>query len=136
VKVNWKIVVIVFVVLIFAGIYSYRKIEYKRNNGVYTLGEITSVHLARNGWKIHVNYRFSRREFSIYTIVFFEGFSPRNIGRRYFVKILPENPGDGLILVPGVEVPDSVQLAPDNGWSEDWMKEHFPKAVEYVYDTR
>jgi hypothetical protein len=39
-------------------------------------------------------------------------------------------------LAPTIQVPDSIQSCPAEGWSEEWMREHFPKVVAFVHDTR
>ena len=27
-------------------------------------------------------------------------------------------------------VPDNIKIAPQKGWSKEWMKEHYPECVE------
>lgn len=60
----------------------------------------------------------------------------KSVGERYFVRFLKNEPASKYALIPTLKVPDSVQNAPSAGWTEQWMKEHYPKVVEYIHDPR
>ena len=136
-KVNYWLIGGIAIILLIGGYYSYLRIEYARRNGVYTISTITKVRPARNGWKVYSVVWHRNQKYEYDGLVDWEVFSfTGNSSKRFFTKILEDKTSEGYWPVFVLEVPDSIQAAPPEGWSEEWMKIHFPEVVEYVHDTK
>jgi hypothetical protein len=136
VKTNTYLVIfIVVIVLIVGAYYSYLDIERARKNGVYTVSIVTKERPARNGWKVYSVLWYHNRKYEYRGVVNWEVFSFKDKSKRFFAKIT-EEPTEGYWPVFILEVPDSILSAPDSGWSEEWMKGHFPEVVSNVHDAR
>lgn len=136
-KVNYWLIGGALVVLLAAGYYSYLRDKEIRNNGVYTIAQICPKHIARGGWKVYATINFRNKIYEYDPVIEWEHFGLKDTCKVFFVKILDYDPEDGIGIIPKrIAKPDSIKSAPPEGWSEAWMKEHFPKVVEYVHDTR
>lgn len=135
-KVNYWLIAGVVIVLLFAGYYSYRADMSVRENGIYSVATVTNIRIARNGWKVIVEYTYKGNINKGEGLNDISDFKLTDVGKRYFVKFQKEQPDGNHILIPNIEVPDSIQSVPPEGWSEVWMQEHFPEVVEFVHDTR
>jgi len=136
-RANLIVAIVFFVVLGAMCLYGiWKNNRWTSGDGVYVIGSINEITLARNGWKVTRTYTLSKNTYSDNAIYPFEYFNRSSVGKRYFLRLLREHPEEGAALIPIIRVPDSIVIAPPDGWSEAWMKEHFPKVVEYVHDTR
>lgn len=138
-KVNYWLIAGVFVVLIIGGYYSYQKDLAARKSGIYTIAEIEKIRIARSGWRVWMRIAYQNVYLHEEAVYFYEYFNSNSVGNRYFIKINykeQQSEIESMRLVPTIEVPDSLQTAPPDGWTEEWMEEHFPKVVEYVHDTK
>jgi|GEM_PF-2613525 len=135
-KRNYLLAAGVLIVLIIGGNYSYRADKSVRENGIYSIATITSIKIARNGWKVIVVYPYMDILNTGEGLNDIKDFDMNDLGKRYFIKFQKEHPNGNHVLIPTVKVPDSIQSAPLLGWSEAWMNVHFPEVVEYVHDTR
>jgi hypothetical protein len=124
------------ILLISSGYYSYIKDINVRTRGIYSIATINSINISRNGWKIVVSYPYSGNAYTGSGLDDLSYYNKNDVGKRLFIKFLMENPGREHILIPFIQVPDSIKTPPQMGWSEEWMKQQFPKVVEYVHDTR
>ena len=138
-RTNYWLIAGVLVILMVGSYYSYRKDLVVRKNGIYTIAKIEKIRIARSGWRVGILIAYQNAYFHEEAVYFYEYFNSNSVGNSYFIKINykeQENKIESMRLVPIVQVPDSIQSAPPEGWSEEWMREHFPKVVEYVHDTR
>ncbi|OSZ79001.1 hypothetical protein CAP35_12345 [Chitinophagaceae bacterium IBVUCB1] len=129
------VIAIVFVSVLIPGMfYSYqRDKKWLKAEGVYVVGTVCDIRVARNGWKVTRRYEYSKIRYNNYGLYSWEYFNRHSIGKKYFIRLAREDPDYGGQLVPIMEVPDSLLLVPNRVWSEQWMKVHFPKVVEYAH---
>jgi hypothetical protein len=128
-KVLYFTVIAVMLAMCVYGIWQNKK--WANSEGVYIIGVVEKLDLARNGWKIQRAYSFSNKIYRNSAVYPFEYFNKNDVGHRFFLRILRTTPEDGAALIP-IGVPDSITASPVDGWSEEWMNEHFPKVVEYI----
>ena len=105
-----------------------------KKNGIYTI--ITLEKITGGGRGCEINIYFSY----IYKNIKHEGrgdcasrteVSEKDIGHRFFMGFTPDKNGntEGFFnILFRCSVPDTLQ-APAEGWSQEWMKEHFPDCV-------
>jgi len=84
--------------------------------GVYIKGTVVNVEGRKNGIMITLRYKFRNK--------FYEGrmggqFGKQDIGKQFFVQILPPNPAD-ILLLDDKPVPECLTFfdAPLEGWQE------------------
>jgi hypothetical protein len=135
-RANNLLIFLFFGAFIIGCYYAYLDDEKARNNGVYTIATFFKKGVGKNGWRVDVYLYYNNKQFEYSGLVDWEVFSLNDKSKRFFTKILDTDPQSGYLPVFSVEVPDSIQIAPPEGWSEEWMKAHFPKVVEDVHDTR
>lgn len=136
-KINYWLIGGSLIILVIMGYFSFQDVENARNNGVYTIASVTKLRPAKNGWKVNTSIEYKNRFFQFDHLEVWESFSLRDSRKRFFAKIRMEDGECKLgFIYSKEEVPDSLQVAPTEGWSEEWMKEHFPEVVENVHDTR
>lgn len=138
-RVNYWLIAGIVIILLSGGYYSYQKDLAARKSGIYTIAKIEKIRIARSGWRVWMLITHQNAYFHEEAVYFYEYFNAKSVGNRYFIKINykeQQNKIESMRLVPIVEVPDSIQSAPPEGWTEAWMQEHFPEVVEYVHDTK
>lgn len=101
-----------------------------RKNGIYTIITLEKIKGGGRGCEIDVYFSYT------YKGIKHEGradcysrteVSEKDIGHRFFMKFTPDKNGFVNLLFRCI-VPDTLQ-APANGWSQEWMEEHFPNCV-------
>jgi hypothetical protein len=101
------------------------------SEGVYTIGTIEKVEsLSKGGPLSHITYTYKNLSHEGEYIGDLGVNQKPYMGKRFFIKIIPNNPKIGIYFNPNFSVPDSILSAPPEGWSQDWMKEHFPDCVK------
>lgn len=136
-KLNYRIIAIVVALLIVAGYKSYLDVEYAIKHAIYTIAYVQKMRPAKNGWKVNTQIYYKNKMYKYEHLQFWETFSVNQNSRRLFATISVKNKKVGLgFIYDGDDVPDSIQSAPPEGWTEQWMKEHFPKVVENLHDMR
>jgi hypothetical protein len=137
-RLNILLVIVFLSIFVAGGYYSYKKDQTVINNGIYTIAQVEKISLARGGWRVWLQIRSKYGNLNEDAVYFYEYFNINSIGDRYFIKILYDSSRSikTMRLVPVIKVPDSIKSVPSEGWSEEWMRQHFPKVVEYVHDTR
>jgi len=98
--------------------------------GVYTIGTIDKIEgLSKGGPLAHISYRYKNTRNEGQYIGDLSSVPTPHIGKHFFIKIVPDNPQIGIYFNPHCIAPDSILVAPFEGWSQEWMKEHFPECV-------
>ena len=136
-RANNLLIFLFLAALAIGGYITYLDVEYARRHGVYTIAIVKKLRAAKNGWKVKTLIEYKHKTFEFEHLKFWESFSFNQTQRRMFAKIRIENNVVHLFSTYiKSDVPDSILSAPPEGWSEEWMKAHFPEVVEDVYDTR
>lgn len=100
--------------------------------GRYTIGVIQRTKIGSKGIRVFINYSYGNK---VELVDYIEDYVERNklrIGRRIFIKFIPENDVKYIKLNLECTVPDSIKNAPLYGWSEQWMKEKFPDYMQLI----
>ncbi|KOY85169.1 hypothetical protein AD998_02485 [bacterium 336/3] len=113
------IVTLGFFSFLFLILYFIKQAEDKKKlldeKGVYSIAEIVDVTIDDGTANIVIEYKFNNKTIlrSIH-----ENCCPE-IGKLYYIKILPDNPRGIMILFSGTEVPDYIQTnISQEGWKE------------------
>ena len=134
-KRKWLPLWVSLIILITGGYYWYKSDEQVYLKGKYTISTITKTQFARNGIRAWSMFTYNNQVYYNDGIHPIPELSINDVGKRYFTIFLADNPS-GHVIMTKFCIPDSIKSAPDTGWSEVWMKIHFPKVVEYVHDIR
>lgn len=101
-----------------------------KDYGLFTIGKIDDIEIGSKGLHVFLSFRYKRK---IETRDYLTDYEDRNklfLGKRIFVKFIPERKNKSIQVSLDCIVSDSIKSAPALGWTEDWMKEHFPYCIE------
>lgn len=131
---NRVITICIVAFTVFALCYAYfsdkRFNKLMESEGVFTIGTIENVKsLTKGGPLSTISYYFRNSVRHGEYIGDISMVPKPHVGKRFFIKIIPDHPGNNILFKPQCLVPDSIQTAPERGWSLVWMKEHFPECV-------
>lgn len=115
-------------VVIFIGFgiglgYSHYTDKLLEKSDSYTIGTISKISGAKGGLKIYINFEYRTQK---YQVSYIDGSgdvsTKNNLGKRYFVKIIPEHPTKLIEINYLDTVPAHITTAPPSGWTGDWLK--------------
>ncbi|MBD8347026.1 hypothetical protein [Dysgonomonas sp. HGC4] len=113
-KANKKSLFLLFGIILTIGlIFTYRSDTVERE-GRYTIATVYKVQGARGGLRIDYEYIFQDQSYTGYAVS--TSYSHNDVGKRLFIKVLPNDPDR--CLITDIRVPDSITEAPVEGWVE------------------
>ncbi len=129
-----KLYILIGIVLFvaFAIYYDWHSNRLLADEGVYTIATIEKVQAGGRGCSRLVDASFvynSAKHFEEKICIGSESVSQSLVGKRVFIKIIPKHLKFGIYLQFNCLVPDSIAAAPSGGWSQEWIKGHFPECV-------
>ncbi len=127
-KSNYSIIIIVIVFVIYAIYYHWHSTNLLSVTGRYTIGTVDKMKPAGNGIGVYISFFYKGiKQERDYTEDI--GYIKKlRVGKRLFIKFVPSgNRAFGFNL--DCTVPDSITNAAYDGWSEEWMQEHFPNCI-------
>ena len=130
-KNNIYIVIAIVLFIIYAVFYAWKSSNLIDKYGVYTIGKIEKVEGgARGGLRVYISFSYKNIK---HTGDYIDGsgkIKESLIGKRYFIKIVPNRIDRAFNFNIDCPIPDSILVAPSEGWSQGWMKEYFPNCVK------
>ena len=131
-KIN-KIYIIIGIILFtgYAIFYAWNSSNLLDKDGIYTIGKIEKVEGGgRGGLRAYISFSYKNIQHEGDYIDGSGKIKERIIGTRYFIKILPTHLDRAFDFNIDYPITDSILVAPPEGWSQDWMKKHFPTYVK------
>lgn len=119
----------------FGAFYQIRSSNKLGKNGIYTIVTIEKIKGGGRGCgiDIYVSFTYKKIEHKKWYDCFTHAQVSENpIGKRFFMKFIPNDKGffdKSIDILYHCPVPDTLQ-APPEGWSQEWMEEHFPDCVK------
>jgi len=131
-KKKYLSIFIFFGLLVGYGIYYQQKsINILQKYGKYTIATIERIEPSSGrgcSYKVYVSFSYmNRKQEAFYCITF--KLDKSYIGRRLFYEFAPNYIGRTSSINYDCSVPDSIQDAPSEGWSVEWMSTHFPTCM-------
>src|SRR5262249_10658678 len=114
-KKNIGIIIFFLALLLLTFWNGFQSIDLSKN-GVYTIATLLDVKRIFRGYEISISYKFNNKTYFIKEPN--TQLTKKEIGKRYFVKILPNSPGSIFDMETYKLVPDSIKEPPENGWKE------------------
>lgn len=125
-----KILITVLIVLIIMGVYCFWS-DYKvRDKGVFTIGTLKKAEGARGGLRLYFTFNFKGVNYDMDYIEPIGSVHKSDIGKRFFIQVLPDNPNNQNRVVVNIRVPDDIEPVPFNGWSQKWIEDNYPQCFK------
>lgn len=122
---NKKILIPVGLALAFGiGLgYCYYTSKLLEKSDSYTIGTINKITGAKGGLRVFIDFEFENKK---YQVNFIDGSdnvsSSKNLGKRYFIKFIPEHPTMQININYSDTVPSNITTAPPKGWTNEWLR--------------
>lgn len=120
--------VVLFVIL--AILFEWHSNKILNLEGRYTIGTIEKIRPAGNGVRVYISFFYHKKNEERDYIEDVGIVQRLYIGKRLFIKFVPDDISQVFDFNINCQVPDSILVAPPEGWSQEWMKEHFPDCVK------
>ena len=120
-------ILIVFFVMVCYCIWSDYTVKDK---GVFTIGTLNKIEGARSGLRLSFSFNFKGVNYNIDYIEPIGNVYMSDIGKRFFIQVLPDNPNNQNRVVVNIRVPDNIEPVPFNGWSKKWIEYNYPKCLQ------
>jgi hypothetical protein len=130
-KSNYYVLIGFILFLVYGVYYDLHSRNLLTNYGRYTIGTIEKIDGGGRGCalSIYVSFVYKNIKYTENGCAELDEVKKSFIGKHFFVKIVPNNIDRAFNIKYSCPVPDSITVAPSEGWSEEWMQEHFPDCV-------
>lgn len=103
--------------------YSHYTSQMLEKSDNYTIGTISRITGAKGGLRIFIDFDFENKK---YQVNFIDGSdevsTSQNLGRRYFIKFIPDHPTMQIDINYSDTVPSDITYSPPKGWTSAWLR--------------
>jgi hypothetical protein len=124
---------LIFFIIAFIGFAIYYQVHSSKRlkiDGRYTIATIDNIKATGNGLRVYISFSYKGIKKDKDYIEDVGKIKNLKISQRLFIKFDPSDFYGSIDFNSDCYVPDSIKAAPENGWSEEWMQEHFPNCVQ------
>jgi hypothetical protein len=119
-------------ILLFIGYaiyYSLRSSNLLAKGGKYTIATVKKIEAAGNGIRIYLYFFYEGTRKDVDYIEQIDYLTQFYVGKRFIIKFIPNN-DRAIRFNMDCVLPDSIQSAPSDGWSQEWIQKNFPNCVK------
>ena len=120
---------IILAIVFFAAFSIYYFLQSNRllsSTGRYTIGTVDKMKPAGNGMRVYISFFYKDVKQERDYIEDIGKIKKLEVGQKFFIKFIPSD-NRAFDFNSDCFVPESIKNAPFDGWSEEWMQEHFPE---------
>lgn len=127
-KNKYYIFIAIVLFLIYAIYHDINSNKLLISEGKYTIGYIKKITGGGKGcgMLVYVGFNYKHDKYEENYCESSDEVKRMFVGQRFFIKILPSNVDRRFDIKYSCPVPDSINVAPYEGWSQQWMKDNFP----------
>ena len=126
------IIIAILVFVVYAIYYGLQGDDLLEKSGRYVIGTINKIEGGGGGGcslKIYISFKYDGIEQKESYCEDLQKINESVIGKKVFLKIIPDNLGRKLKVYYNCSIPNNIEATPSEGWSQEWMQEHFPKCA-------
>lgn len=107
-----------------------QKEQLLKGTGKYTIGVIEKIKVGSKGMIVFISYYSNNKKIETNIITDYENKGKLHAGKRIFIKYILKRNEKFIQLDFDCIVPGSIKTTLANGWTKEWMKQHFPGYVK------
>jgi len=119
--------------VMYAIYYGFQGEDLLDKNGRYVIGTINKIEGGGGRGcvlKIYVSFNYNGIEQKESYCENLQKIDESFIGKRVFLKIIPDHLDRKFIIFYNCSIPNNIGAMPTEGWSQEWMKEHFSGCIK------
>ena len=125
---NYYIILAIVLFITFSIYYLMHSNRLLSSTGRYTIGTVDKMKPAGNGIRVYISFFYKNIKQERDYIEDIGKIKKLKIGQKLFIKFIPSD-NRTFDFNPECHVPGTFKDAPVDGWSEEWMREHFPECI-------
>jgi hypothetical protein len=130
---KFYIIVIAVLFVLYAVYYGLNSDKILAEEGVYSIAKIENVQPGGRGCArlLDISFIYNNVKHTITKICESnDSINKSFIGKRFFIKIVPNELERAIDFNFRCSVPDTITEVPHGGFSQEWMREHFPTCIK------
>jgi hypothetical protein len=130
---NFIIIVLIVLFVLYAIYYGLNSDKILAEEGVYSIAKIENVQPGGRGCArlLDISFVYNNVKHMVSKICESnDSINESFIGKRFFIKIVPNELKRAIDFNFSCSVPDSITEVPPGGFSQEWMKEHLPTCIK------
>jgi len=126
---NYYIIIGIGLFIIYAIYFQLHTAKLLSIKGRYTIGRIEKIKPSGEGIRVYISFFYKDTKREVDYIEDIGKIKGIYMGKRLFIKFIPDDPDRSSDFNLNCSVPDSLKTAPPEGWSQEWIQKNFPNCI-------